>query len=105
MKTKLTTETLKSLKKEIGNHWTKKGDRYYLSDEFKLDVLSLEYDRYKTGNINVAYVNGEKISNYECRRILRETEQVWVNLENGDLIGCSERFEEQFVEAINSLIV
>lgn len=48
-----------------GNRWTKGNyDRIY----FNADVLGVECDFYKSGNISSAWFKGEKISNSQARR-------------------------------------
>ena len=68
MNTKLNQTTIEKLDAEkidsIGTRWTKKGDRLYLSDEFKLAALGLEVERYRGGAISSATQKYKHKMNY-----------------------------------------
>ena len=67
-----------------GNLWTSPNGeitRVYL-DEW-VTLVGLTYERYGTGNIRKAYVNGEKISNTGCRALLAT--RVWVDADGAHL--------------------
>lgn len=54
--------------------------RYYIND-FWADMLGLHIERYNTGNISYASIDGEKISNGTARRL---SGKLWAD-ENGNL--------------------
>lgn len=56
--------------------------RYYVNNTAELAGLELHY--YGTGNISAAYLNGEKISNGQAHRELREFGKVWLT-EDGEI--------------------
>lgn len=62
--TRLTTRNL-------GTRWTKSDtlDRVYLTDETKWRLAGLETERYGSGHISSATLNGESISNSYAREI------------------------------------
>lgn len=91
---------------EVGNRWQVKGDRLYLSDDFKLKALGLEVQYYKTGNICGATQNGETISNTKATKLIDGCRRAWVDLETGELRDCTRsEAEDLLVEAINALVV
>lgn len=105
MKTNFNTENFEIIDsiKSFGNHWTKCGNRYYLSNEFKFNAIGLEIERYNTGNICYASIKGEQISNSEGRRILDRIAKCYVDLETGKIYGAG-NFESEIANAINSLV-
>jgi hypothetical protein len=77
----LTADTLTAIG---GRRWQKNGmDRVYLNDAHQ--YLGLEVDRYKSGNIWAAYLDGEKISNAEAGRIASAMDKVYFDLTTGEL--------------------
>ena len=80
-KMELTVETLVAIG---GNRWTKGNyDRVYFNDWPEL--IGLEIDRYKTGNIWAASLNGETISNSEARRLLGAVDKVYFDAADGQI--------------------
>lgn len=74
---------------EIGNRWTKgTHDRIY----FNATDFGLVYDCYKTGNVSSAAVDGERISNAACRRILFV--KSYVDVVGGNLVLGGENVSE-----------
>lgn len=73
---------------EVGNRWQVKGDRLYLSDDFKLKALGLEVQYYKTGSVSGATQDGEPISNSQATRLIEGCRRAWVDLETGELRDC-----------------
>jgi hypothetical protein len=54
-----------------GNRWTKAGkDRVYLNDNVWAPIIGLDIQRYKSGNIQYAELNGTKLSNARAARLL-----------------------------------
>lgn len=90
---------------EVGNRWQVKGDRLYLSDDFKLKALGLEVQYYKTGSVSGATQDGEPISNSQATRLIEGCRRAWVDLETGELRDCTRsEAEERLVEAINAVV-
>lgn len=77
--TKLTEEEIKFYESKGFNRWTKGNyDRLYFNMETILDV-----DRYKTGNISYAELNGEEISHRWAGELLAA--KVWIEVSDGSL--------------------
>lgn len=80
-KMELTVETLVAIG---GNRWTKDGyDRVYFNGWARF--IGLEIERYKTGNIYSASLNGEHISNSEARRLLGAITKVYWDAADGQI--------------------
>lgn len=61
---------IKLLSNKLGNRWTKGNhDRVYLTPEALTSALNLTIDRYGTGSVSSATLDGEKISNNYARQI------------------------------------
>ena len=54
--------------------------RYYvdITDDILGRYGGLRIERYNTGNIAVSYLNGEKISHAEARRIIGDVQKCWL---------------------------
>lgn len=77
--TKLTDKQIEALEANGFNRWTKGNyDRLYFNMETILDV-----DRYKTGNISYAKLNGEEISHRWAGELLAA--KVWIEVSDGSL--------------------
>lgn len=66
-----------------GNLWEKGGHRrIYFNAATIATSQGLDWGRYNTGNISSASLNGQKISNNACRRILDDLQYVklWYDL-------------------------
>ena len=88
---------------EVGSLWEKHGyRRIYFND--LAAWYGLEYNTYNTGNISNAWVDGERVSNSEGRRILGRLAgaKVWYDLTDGKFHGKVNRQEdfERIVERI-----
>lgn len=105
MKTELTAKNFDSLTSYIGNRWNKKGDRLYLADEFMLAAIGLECERYKTGNICYATLDGEQISNSRASRIISfiRLSKIYIDLETGELMNAGEH-TESIAAAVNAAL-
>lgn len=105
MKTNLTAENFETLTSYIGNRWTKKGDRLYLTDAFMLSAIGLEYECYKTGNICSATLNGEHISNSKATKIASflRFAKIYVDLESGEIVNAGE-YAEMIAAAVNAAL-
>lgn len=90
---------------EVGNRWQVKGDRLYLSNEFKLKALGLEVETYKGGAVSHAKQHGETISNTKATKLIDGCRRAWVDLETGELMDVTRtEAEELLVPAINALV-
>lgn len=71
-----------------GNEWIRNGrHRVYLPDSAILDILGLEIDYYKSGNIGSATRNGQPISNSEAGRLSNAIDKVyWDSTSSGIII-------------------
>ena len=66
-----------------GNLWEKGGhERVYFPQEKKQSILGLDIDRYGTGNIRKATLNGEKISNSQAGRILSSVNNAYYDIKS-----------------------
>jgi len=80
-------ETIRILTKTFGGKlWEKHGKcRVYFEGAYIANDYGLEWTRYNTGNISSASLNGERISNSECRRILDFfTGKFWFDFADND---------------------
>lgn len=74
--------------------WTKYGkDRIYLNNLLK-EKSGLEIDRYNSGNISSAKLNGEKISNSAAGRILNCMEGSYYDIQKDSFYTGSIRQDE-----------
>lgn len=95
---------------ENGNRWTNGNhDRIYIKD-LTLTTIGLETDRYNSGNINSATVNGEQISNTFAREILRAADEMnpFYNVNTGRIemrsSGAREEAQNLVREAAETLL-
>jgi len=79
-----TEQTVKILTEQFGGkHWENYGhNRVYFDGADIASRQGLEWGNYNSGNISSARLNGEKISNSECRRILNGLDifKIWYDL-------------------------
>lgn len=81
----ITESNLEKLIDMGANRWTKAGrDRLYLSGA-GAEIMGLEVDRYKTGNISSACLNGVGISNSKAGRLMGAYQTAYIDLESGRL--------------------
>lgn len=84
--THLTDSQITALEGIGFNRWTKYGkDRLYADYE----VIGLRLDRYNTGNISSAYLDGEKISNHRGGLYAAAISHAYIDVETGALHGIS----------------
>lgn len=83
--------------------WTKYGmDRLYVTAK----SIGLEVERYNTGNIRSAVMNGETISNSQAKKILADINGAYVDVKTeGRYFGFSIPFVAFTVNAIVSQIL
>lgn len=63
--------------------WTKYGkDRLYITEQ----LIGLEVDRYKSGNISYAELNGEKISNSHAAQLVEAISRAYIDCTNGSVV-------------------
>lgn len=87
------------------NRWTKYDrDRLYLQ-KILPEMIGLEIDRYNSGNISSAKINGEKISNSSAGRYLAGMEKTYYDIKNKKLFVDTHRDEvvEDITKAMNKL--
>lgn len=63
-----------------------KGKRIYIKDDFFEVVFGLKLDRYKSGQIKKAYLNGEEISNTQAWK-LSQRENIYFDIEKNVFVG------------------
>lgn len=97
---KMKDKAIKIMVDEGATRWTKKGDRLYLNDIAR-EVIGLELDHYKTGNIRRAYLAGEKISNSRGGRIEQEIKRAYVDVETWTVQGC---YDDDLTEQLQAYI-
>jgi len=90
---------LEALKNIGGKEW-KKGDkrRVYFNDLEK--YINLDVGFYKTGNVNCAYFDGERISNSKASKILwaLNSASLWYDIESDKFVskGLQDRAMTEF---------
>lgn len=68
-----------------GSRWTAGGnDRIYFNSAAE-KIIGLSVERYKTGNISSATLNGERISNSRASKILASIQGMYYNVNNGKI--------------------
>jgi len=78
---KITAEHLEAIG---GRRWTKNGhDRVYFNNWPEL--IGLEINRYRTGNISCAFLDGEQISNRQAGLLLNMINKVYWDIQAGRL--------------------
>lgn len=81
-----------------GNLWEKYGKaRIYFNGAAIAEYGGLEWSTYNTGNISNAAIDGQRISNSECRRILGELNytKIWFDLDDGEFHIRGDRGQNQ----------
>lgn len=82
--------------------WEKAGyDRLYLNNA-GLKLAGLEISRYNTGNVSLAKLNGEKVSNAKASRMASIVERAFVDLTTGKL-NCTQSSDDDVQEAVVAL--
>lgn len=85
----------------IGSKWIHPGTgevRYYINDAWKYGGLYLDF--YNTGNIAIAKLDGEKISNSEGRRLSGAIDKCWIT-EDGK-VHIRYYAQEEFVKKVKA---
>lgn len=86
------------LKDESHNIWEKYNKRRLYLDFAK--IVNLEVDRYNTGNISSAYLEGEKISNSKAYKYLQG--KAYIDL-NTNVLECQYMNSEMIEKLENAL--
>lgn len=80
---KLTATQIDRLVERGARRWTKYGkDRLYITEQ----LIGLEVDRYKSGNISYAELNGEKISNSHAAQLVEAISRAYIDCANGSVV-------------------
>lgn len=92
---------------DCASRWTRKGrGRVYIND--LENFLGLEVERYNTGNVSYAELDGEKISNSRAKRLLGDLQwaKVWYDITTGEWAwkGIDEDTAEQIIERVTALV-
>lgn len=98
-----TAETVEQLKSIGGTRWRKYGkDRVYFND--LADRIGLDVERYNTGNVSSARLDGEKISNSKATDYLQKLKfgDFYYNVESGEFV--SKDLPDWMVERIEESI-
>ncbi len=95
-------EKIKKLEEAGAKRWTKDGmDRLYINPE----ILGFIYEKYKTGRIAYAELNGEKISNNRMTKILfgktyidiNDNFSVHTEIKDQDYLDALKEFTEKMI--------
>lgn len=86
---KVSVKMVEVLKEMGANEWRKGGyNRLYLNGAVD-ELIGLETECYKSGNIKSAYLKGNEISNSEAKRIIFHTCKAFVDLDTMELVTSS----------------
>lgn len=97
----ITESDLEKLISIGANRWQKAGrDRLYLSGA-GAEIMGLEIDRYKSGNICYATLDGEKISNADGGRALSTYQRAYIDLTTGALKEVTGKYADFFTEKMS----
>lgn len=100
-------------KEKLGGTVWERGDkrRLYFSDSELQKIYGLKIDRYKTGNICSAFLDGSRISNSKAADILIALSGVWIDLNTGKINtkyelkrGCQIEIFENLKSKINGIL-
>lgn len=88
---------------EMGaSRWVKYGkDRLYLSDCGE-KIMGLSIERYRSGNVSYAELDGEKISNAEAIRYLDAFSSAYIDMKSGAVCGVYGRHADDFMKALSA---
>jgi len=67
-----------------GKEWKKKGHRIYLNMPV-FERFGLHIERYNTGNISYAELDGEKMSNSAARKVLAQLDGAYYDVERDEI--------------------
>src|SRR5690606_7981417 len=82
-----TTYTAEQIIAIGGREWIK-GDKHrvYINQDVWSKLIGLDIQRYKSGNISSATLDGVLISNSEAKRILGAIDAVWLDVTTGQIV-------------------
>lgn len=87
------------------DRWTKYGkDRLYFNTREFLNNIGLCFEEYNSGNISNATLNGEKISNSKCRKLIGYFNNMWYNIIDGKLEYKKMYVSDEALDIIKSVI-
>lgn len=93
---------VKALEAMGATRWTKYGkDRLYLS-KCGAQIIGLAVDRYNSGNICSAEINGESISNTEANRYMSTYADAYIDMTTGKVCAVYGRHADEFLNALNA---
>lgn len=101
----MNTKTVEKLVEMGAKEWHKGSmNRLYMNGAMT-ELVGLYVERYKTGNISYAELNGEKISNSEGYRIINAAERLYIDLDTMKICGgkIDPYYIDMFVKAITDL--
>lgn len=109
----MTNLATKLVEANLGKRWTKSPtlDRVYITDGTKLRYAGLEVERYKSGNVSSARLNGKPISNNQARGLLWALtgSKLWYDVTTGkwtqQLVGGTHRDDEKLTTEVFARIV
>ena len=97
---KLNENTIKSLEAKGFNRWTKGSmDRMYIN----CTSYGCKFDYYKTGNIERAFFNDERISNSEGYRFKRT--KAYIDVETGEInVQTATDYADEIRDAVAAML-
>lgn len=95
---------VKALESMGATRWTKYGkDRLYLS-KCGAQIIGLAVDRYNSGNICSAEINGERISNAEANRYMSTYADAYIDMTTGKVCAVYGRHADEFMDALKAYV-
>lgn len=89
--------------KKIGSEWKNHGKhRIYFNDDLKHEIIGLDVDYYKSGNVSGATLNGERISNSEARRVMSKLGSMYYDFSDQKFHGPNNEYFFQIVDGIKA---
>ena len=93
---KLTDTQIEKLVQIGARRWTNYGkDRLYVTEQ----MIGLDVDRYNSGNISYAELNGEHISNSYARDLVSAINRAYIDIDTGAIV-CG----KDALQIVNSVI-
>lgn len=84
--------------------WEKYGkDRLYIGQAGE-KILNLDIERYKSGSISSATIDGQKISNSDAARYIMSFSEAYIDLNTGKLEGSKGRYSDEFIKKMDKYI-
>lgn len=103
MKRNITEQVIKQLTEMGASRWTKGAhDRLYLNGA-AAQLIGLECEYYKSGNISSATMKGEGISNRRASIILASVSSTFIDLTTGGLCQMGTECKEDLIAALDAM--